>query len=75
MKIVLVINFEMPTLVGILKFITRTNVIIYCCELENCLICLHFDIYEDNKFHDHLSWAWKKFLLTQDLILVHYMVI
>ena len=26
----LVISFKMPTLVGILKFITRTNVIICC---------------------------------------------
>ena len=34
----------MPTIVGILEFITRTNDIVNGTEQENCLNYLYFDI-------------------------------
>ena len=37
-------------IVGILKNMTSTNSIIYSSEQQNCLVCLHFGIYEVNKF-------------------------
>ena len=43
---VLVTNFKMPTIVGILKFMTRTNVIVYFSEQQNRHNRLSFDIYE-----------------------------
>ena len=46
MAYVLVINSKMPTFVGILKLIIRTNDIDCCSVQENCLICLHFAIYD-----------------------------
>ena len=45
-----VINFQMPILVGIWKFTTRTNYTACCSEQVNRLIYLYFDIYEDNIF-------------------------
>ena len=53
MKFVLIINFTMPTIDGILKFISRTNDTVCGFEQENCLIDLNYDIYEANKFHTH----------------------
>ena len=38
---------------NIYKFMTRTNVIVFLSEQENCQISLHFDIYD--------IWAWNKF--------------
>ena len=40
MKSVLVINFRMPTIVGILKSITKINDIVCDFKKDNCLICL-----------------------------------
>ena len=34
-------NFKIPTIVGILKFMTRKNAISCCYEQDNCLICLY----------------------------------
>ena len=47
MNFVLVINSKMPTIVGILDFITRTDDIGYGSEQENCLVCSCFDIFTD----------------------------
>ena len=49
MKFVLVINSKMPTTVGILEFIIRTDYINIGCgsEQENCSVCLCFEIFED----------------------------
>ena len=49
MYCVQVIYFKMPTTVGILKLITRTNDTVCCFERDNCLICWYFDGYEDNR--------------------------
>ena len=37
MKFALVINFKMPTIIGILKFIIRANDIVYYTELVEFL--------------------------------------
>ena len=51
MQFVLAINFKMPTLVGILKYMARTNDIVSCSEQENCLDCLYIESYKDCKSH------------------------
>ena len=50
----LVINFKMPTIVGILKFITQTNDNACHSELENYL-CLYLIFMEMIKFHALVS--------------------
>ena len=45
-KFVLVINSKIPTIVGILEFMTRTNGIFCRFEQVNGLICLFFNIKE-----------------------------
>ena len=62
MKFVLVINFKMPTLVGILKLMARTNNIVCCSQLQNCLIFFFYNIYEDYKYHAHMVMHEKKFI-------------
>ena len=48
----------------IAKFMTRTDVIVFYSEQENCLIYLYFDICENYKFHTHVSWERKHFMET-----------
>ena len=43
---IILINVKMPTIVGILKFMSKW----------------YFNIYEQDKFRAQLSWAWKKAL-------------
>ena len=47
------IFFKMPTVLGILTFMSRKNSIL-------CYISWYFYTYEQLKFHAQLSWAWKK---------------
>ena len=61
MRVVLFIDFKMPTIVGILKFITRTNDTICCSEQENCSIYLSSNNKGKYDLHAHVSWACKKF--------------
>ena len=51
----------MPTIVGILTFISRINYQILRYEPEFSTNFDYFSIYEQLKFHAQLSWAWKKF--------------
>ena len=55
------INVKMPTIVGILTFMSRKNSILSLSEPENCWISWYFHTCEHLKFHAQLSWAWKKF--------------
>ena len=50
----------MPTIVGILAFMSRKNSIQGLSEPEECSISGYFYSYEHLKFHAQLSWAWKK---------------
>ena len=59
MKFFLLINVKMPTIVGILTFMSTKNCIIDLSEHEKCWNSLYFYIYEHLKFLAQLSWAWK----------------
>ena len=55
MKFFLLINVEMPTIVGISTFIRGKNSILGLSEPEKCLISYIFYTYEHLKFHAQLS--------------------
>ena len=48
-KYVLVINFKMPTIVGILKFMTRINNNFFVLR-KNCLICVYLILMKISNF-------------------------
>ena len=56
-KFILLINVKMPTIVGILTFISMINTTSERRNTRNFFICF----YEQLKFCAQLSWAWKKF--------------
>ena len=51
----------MPTIVGILTFISMINTTSERLQARHFFICQYFSFYEQLKFRAHLSWAWKKF--------------
>ena len=51
----------MPTIVGILTFISMINTTSERLKARNFFICRYFSFYEQLKFRAQLSWAWKKF--------------
>ena len=53
-KFILLINVKMPTIVGILTFISRIN-ISDSLKARNILILQNFNFYEHFKFYDQLS--------------------
>ena len=53
LKFILLINVKMPTVVGILKFMSRINVLIL--QPEFFINFEYFNIYERLKFHAQLS--------------------
>ena len=55
MILVLVINFKMPTIVSILKYMTRRNDNACSSEEEDFHIYLQFDTYEGFKLDAHMS--------------------
>ena len=61
MKFFLLLNVKMPTIVGILTFMSRKNSILSLSEPEKCWLYWYFHTYEHLKFHAQVSWAWKKF--------------
>ena len=63
MKFVTVIDFKMPTIVGILKFMTGTNNIIFCSYQENSINCLYFDAWKITIFM-LVCCAGKSFLIS-----------
>ena len=73
MKLIMLINVKMPTIVGILTFISMINTTSDRLKAINFFICGILVFYEQLKFRSQLSWAWKKFynlrawLLYQDL--------
>ena len=60
-KFILLINVKMPTVVGILTFISRINDWLLGFTSEISIDFGYFSTYEQIKFHAQLSWAWKKF--------------
>ena len=61
MEFFLLINVKMPTIVGILTFMSGKNSILGLSELKTSRISWYFYTYEHLKFHAQLSWARKKF--------------
>ena len=60
-KFILLINVKMPTIVGILTFISLMNATSERLKARNFFIYRYFSFYEQLKFRAQLSWAWKKF--------------
>ena len=60
MKFFLLINIKMPTIVGILIFISRKNFMLSSALQEKILNWWYLIFHKRNKFHSQLSWAWKK---------------
>ena len=54
-------NIKMPTIIGILIFISRKNFMLSSALQEKGLSWWFLIFYKQNKFHSQLSWAWKKF--------------
>ena len=54
-KFILLINVKMPTIVGILTFISMINTASEKLKARNFFICLYFSFYEQLKFHAQLS--------------------
>ena len=61
MEFFLLINVKMPTIVGILTFVSGKNSILGLSEPKNGRISWYFYTYEHLQFHAQLSWVWKKF--------------
>ena len=57
----LLMNVKMPTIVGILTFMSRRNSILGLSEPEKIWISWYFCTYEHLKFYGQLRWAWKFF--------------
>ena len=55
MEFFMLINVKMPTIVGILTFMSGKNSILGLSESENNRIPCYFYIYENLKFHGQLS--------------------
>ena len=60
-KFFLLINVKMPTIIGILTFISMINTTSERLKARNFLICRYFSFNEQLKFRAQLSWALKKF--------------
>ena len=56
-KFILLINVKMPTIVGILIFISMINTTFERLKARNFFICWYFDFYEHLKFITQLSIA------------------
>ena len=56
-KLIMLINIEMQTIVGILTFISMINTTTERLKARNFFICQYFSFYEQLKFHAQLSWA------------------
>ena len=71
-KFILLINVKMPTIVGILTFISMINTTSERLKARNFFICLYFSFYERLKFRAQLSWAWKKFYNLEAILSIIY---
>ena len=55
MKFILLINVKMPTIVGIVTFISMINITSERLKARNSFICRYFSFYKQLKFHAQLS--------------------
>ena len=61
-RFIRLINAKMPTIVGILTFISMINKTSQSLKARKVFIFLHFGFYQQLKFHSQLSWAQKSFI-------------
>ena len=61
MKFIILINVKMPTIVGILTFISMINTTSDSLKARIVFIFQDFSFYEQLKIYVQLSWAWKRF--------------
>ena len=71
-KFILLINVKMPTIVGILTFISMKNATYEGLKARNFFICRYFSFYEQLKFHAQLSWAWKSFITSEPYLKIFW---
>ena len=71
-KFILLINVKMPTIVGILTFISMINIASERLKARNFFICLYFSLYDRLKFRAQLRWAWKKFYNLETSLSIIY---
>ena len=62
----------MPTIVGILTFISMINATSERLKARNFFICWYFSVYEQLEFRAQFSWAWKKFYNLEAWTLFHF---
>ena len=55
MKFIMIINVKMPTIVGILIFMSMINITSKHLKARRVLLLRHFKFYEHLKFHAQLS--------------------
>ena len=55
MKFILLLKVKMPTIVGILTFISMINTTSERLKARNFFICRYFSVYEQLKFRSQLS--------------------
>ena len=61
MNFFLLINIKMPSIVGILIFISRINFMLSSVVQEESFNGWYLIFSRQKKFHSQLSWAWKFF--------------
>ena len=62
-KFILLINVKMPTIVGILIFMSTINATSGKFKARNIFNCRYFSFYEQLEIRAQLSWAWIKFYI------------
>ena len=60
-KFILLVNVKMPTIVGILTFMSMINTTSERLKARTSSVVGILDFYEQLKFRTQLSWAWKSF--------------
>ena len=64
MKFIMLINVKMPTIVGILSFISMIYTTSERLKARNFFICRYFSFYKQLKFRAHLVEQEKSFITS-----------
>ena len=74
-KFILLINVKMPTIVGILTFISTINTTSERLKARHIFICWYFSFHEQLKIDAQLTWAWKCFYNLEACLGIHYLML
>ena len=72
-KFILLINVKMPTIVGILTYISIMKKTSKMLKARNFFICTYVSFYEQLKFRAQLSWEWRACCITSELDFQHWL--